>query len=202
MPMLVAMTSSDIPLRGYQPIGGALCLDFANTVDWHDSERPVELLADSDSLATWARMVGEGEPDVDAADLGCAIELRDALWAAFRATTRGQPVPPAALVVLNRNLDLAPGHRRLALSGGRVEWSDRAVRGIDGLLTRIAGSAATLLTEPRRLSRVRMCEGEGCGWLFLDESRGARRRWCSMQSCGNRAKARAHYRRKALLKQA
>ena len=200
--MIVTMTLSDTPLAGYQAIGGALCLDFANTVDWHESDHSVELLADADSLATWARVVGEGDLEVDAADLGCAVELRDALWAAFRATTHGQSVPALALAVLNRNLDLAPGHRRLALSGGRVAWSDRPVRGIDGLLTRIAGSAASLLTEPGRLSRVRMCEAEGCGWLFLDESRGARRRWCSMQSGGNRAKARAHYRRKKRLKQA
>jgi predicted RNA-binding Zn ribbon-like protein len=41
--------------------------------------------------------------------------------------------------------------------------------------------------------RIRRCEDAQCGWLFLDRSRGVRRRWCSMADCGNRAKARRHY---------
>jgi len=46
---------------------------------------------------------------------------------------------------------------------------------------------------------VRICEAtatDGCGWLFLDETRNRSRRWCSMKDCGNRAKARRHYRRR------
>ena len=47
------------------------------------------------------------------------------------------------------------------------------------------------------LLRVRQCpiESGGCGWLFLDTSRSGNRRWCDMRTCGNRAKARAHYSR-------
>lgn len=196
------MTVISTALAGYQPIGGALCLDFANTVDWHESEHPVELLADAECLADWARIVGEAVPDVDDADLACARNLRDAIWATFRAAVRGEAMPPDAIAVVNRNLDLAPAHRRLAVSGSGVVWADGTVRGIDALLGRLARSAAEVLANPARLARVRMCAGDGCGWLFLDESRGARRRWCSMQSCGNRAKGRAHYRRKVSLKQA
>jgi predicted RNA-binding Zn ribbon-like protein len=44
-----------------------------------------------------------------------------------------------------------------------------------------------------RLDRVRRCANPECGWLFLDDSRAGKRRWCSMSSCGNRAKARRHY---------
>lgn len=199
--MIVTMTSSDAPLADYRPVGGALCLDFANTVDWHESDDPVELLTGADSLAAWARMVGEGEVEADAADLCRARELRDGVWEAFRAVAGGRPVPADAVAVLNRTLDLAPAQGRLTLAGGRVAWTERAPRGIEVLLGRIARSAADILTDPVRLARVRMCDAEGCGWLFLDESRGARRRWCSMRSCGNRAKARAHYRRKVHLKQ-
>lgn len=195
------MTTTEIERSGYQAIGGLLCLDFANTVDWHDTDHAVELLSDAGCLAAWARIVGAGEVDADDADLGCARELRDAVWQAFRAAVRGEPVPQDAVGVLNRNLDLAPAHRRLTLSGDGAVWADRAIRGIDALLGRIALSAAEALTNPDRLARIRMCAGDGCGWLFFDESRGARRRWCSMQSCGNRAKGRAHYRRKAHLNQ-
>nr|QZD57827.1 CGNR zinc finger domain-containing protein [Glycomyces sp. TRM65418] len=49
-----------------------------------------------------------------------------------------------------------------------------------------------LFTLPR--GRIRACAR--CGWLFLDSSRGGRRRWCSMGTCGNREKASRHRRGK------
>lgn len=195
--MIAAMTDAAICLGDYRPIGGALCLDFANTVDWHDSDHPVELLSNAGCLSAWARLVGADAADADEADLGCALELRDALWDVFAAVVHGKPAPATAVPVLNRNLELAGGRRRLVACDGGVTWAQSPVRPVDGLLHGIARSAADLLTEPSRLARVRMCAAEGCGWLFLDESRGARRRWCSMQGCGNRAKGRAHYHRKA-----
>jgi predicted RNA-binding Zn ribbon-like protein len=47
-----------------------------------------------------------------------------------------------------------------------------------------------------RLQKVRLCGAPACAWLFLDESRNHSRRWCDMTTCGNRQKARRHYRRK------
>jgi predicted RNA-binding Zn ribbon-like protein len=44
---------------------------------------------------------------------------------------------------------------------------------------------------------MRECGGSACTWLFLDHSRNRSRRWCSMETCGNRAKAHRHYRRKS-----
>jgi predicted RNA-binding Zn ribbon-like protein len=59
----------------------------------------------------------------------------------------------------------------------------------------VVHSAAELLTSPH-LDRVRQCaDDRGCGFLFFDTSRNGSRRWCSMESCGNRAKARRHYQR-------
>ncbi len=66
----------------------------------------------------------------------------------------------------------------------------------DTALERIVGlSAVSVLTAAQELERVELCPGEDCGWLFLDESKNRRRRWCSMETCGNRAKARRHYQR-------
>jgi predicted RNA-binding Zn ribbon-like protein len=53
-------------------------------------------------------------------------------------------------------------------------------------------SLADLLTGPDR-THLRECANDRCLWLFLDDSKNGSRRWCSMQSCGNRAKARRHY---------
>lgn len=63
------------------------------------------------------------------------------------------------------------------------------------MLWPVARSAAELLTSPDA-QRVRECALRSCSWLFVDRSRNRRRRWCDMKTCGNRAKARRHYRRK------
>ena len=50
-------------------------------------------------------------------------------------------------------------------------------------------------TEPAERARVRICEAPDCEWLFYDTSKNRSRRWCDMRQCGNRMKARRHYRR-------
>jgi predicted RNA-binding Zn ribbon-like protein len=60
----------------------------------------------------------------------------------------------------------------------------------------ILRSAAELLTAAE-LPQVRECAGSDCTWLFLDRSRNRSRRWCPMETCGNRAKAHRHYRRRS-----
>ena len=63
------------------------------------------------------------------------------------------------------------------------------------MLWPVAWSAAELLAQGP-LERIRECPGQDtCGWLFLDLSKNASRRWCDMRVCGNRAKARRHYER-------
>jgi predicted RNA-binding Zn ribbon-like protein len=64
----------------------------------------------------------------------------------------------------------------------------------DALIWPIVLAAAELLASDSR-RQIHECAGEGCGWLFLDTSRNRRRRWCTMESCGNRAKARRFYQR-------
>jgi predicted RNA-binding Zn ribbon-like protein len=74
------------------------------------------------------------------------------------------------------------------------DWEDEG-GSADLMLWPIARSAADVLTSPRELARVRQCPGAGCGWVFLDETKNRSRRWCDMDVCGNRAKARRHYAR-------
>ena len=76
----------------------------------------------------------------------------------------------------------------------------------DAVYAQLARAGKTL-SNPKRielldllaqgpLERIRECPGQGtCGWLFLDLSKNASRRWCDMRVCGNRAKARRHYER-------
>ena len=61
-----------------------------------------------------------------------------------------------------------------------------------GLLSPVLWSAADILVSAD-LKRLRQCANKRCLWLFFDDSKNRTRRWCSMQACGNRAKAQRHY---------
>ncbi|MBU6500141.1 MAG: CGNR zinc finger domain-containing protein [Rhodospirillales bacterium] len=77
--------------------------------------------------------------------------------------------------------------------GGADAWVFPALApDVATLLAPVLWSAGDLLVGPRR-ARVRQCANPQCRYLFLDDSKSANRRWCSMATCGNRAKAHRHY---------
>ncbi|MGQ9555340.1 MAG: CGNR zinc finger domain-containing protein [Anaerolineae bacterium] len=189
-------------------LGGRLCLDFANTADWHAGPNPQEHLISYADLLAWGRhaealtsgqvenmlSLAEHCPAEAATVLERAIALREDIYRIFVAVTKGVPPPTDDLATLNAVLNEAIIHRRVVYTGSGFAWEWDNSDALDYILWPIACSAAELLTSPD-LARVRQCAGDPCGWLFLDESRNRSRRWCDMRSCGNRAKARRHYRR-------
>ncbi|NEB75190.1 hypothetical protein G3I40_08100, partial [Streptomyces sp. SID14478] len=70
--------------------------------------------------------------------------------------------------------------------------------GCPALLAAVARDAVTLLTDPAVRGCLRQCEGDNCPIIYLDTSRGRRRRWCSSEVCGNRERVARHRRRAAL----
>lgn len=193
----------------------ALCLEFANTLDWRIGGETSETLLGYDDLAHWSAKRGliavadleyserEGQlhPEVAQKTYERALILRETIARIFADSSRGLPVDPGDIALLNG--ELAPAISCLtlvpdadAVSGFALVCTD-ADRTFDKMLRPIALSAAELLTGPN-IERVRQCsddEGNGCGFFFIDTSRNKSRRWCSMESCGNRAKARRHYRK-------
>ena len=191
-------------------IGGALCLDFVNTVDPRHTPGRREYLDSYDALAAWGSHAGAIGAQQDerlsqaAADdpaeaervLDRAVRLREALYPLFRRAAQGQPPAPGDLGVLQAELTRALSHLRIAWSpaGFDREW-EHGGPGLDRVLWPVSWSAGELLTRGP-LDRIRECPGQGnCGWLFLDLSKNASRRWCDMRVCGNRAKARRHHAR-------
>jgi predicted RNA-binding Zn ribbon-like protein len=63
------------------------------------------------------------------------------------------------------------------------------------MLWPLAWSATELLGSDD-VGRLKECAQDDCRWLFLDLSKNRSRRWCSMEQCGNRAKAKRHYERR------
>jgi predicted RNA-binding Zn ribbon-like protein len=188
---------------------GALSLDFANTVDWHASDHPTDTLMDYGDLVEWSRRRGILSSDdakklLDAfgaqGEAGNSVmeeaaSFRESLYRLFSGAWHGRPAREEDLEVLNAQLSKGMSVARVAAEEGAFRWGWKCDgRAPDMMLWPIARDAAELLTS-ERLARVKECanETEGCGWLFLDTSRSGNRVWCSMESCGNRAKFRAFY---------
>jgi predicted RNA-binding Zn ribbon-like protein len=122
-----------------------------------------------------------------------------------------QTAPQEAMNTLNTNLHEAALHSRLiqirtpqpetaqeagAPPDAAFEWRfDDMTSSYEAMLRPIARSAADLLASPE-VALVRTCSSPTCQWFFLDTSKNHHRRWCSMQSCGNRAKVRRFYAKK------
>jgi predicted RNA-binding Zn ribbon-like protein len=188
-------------------VGGAPCLDFTNTVDWRGRDHPEESLTDYRDLIEWSRAAGVlDDTDAEALLRQIAmkpqhtesvylrgIELREAIYKVFRAACEDAEPAEADLETLNQMLSETMSHMRLS-NVGRVYTREYDSKPPEYVLWRLAASASELLTS-EDLGRVKRCASDECGWLFLDMSRNRSRKWCSMESCGNRMKARRHYRR-------
>jgi predicted RNA-binding Zn ribbon-like protein len=165
---------------------GALCLAFIVT-GGRDQPR-FETMHRPGDLGRWiqdvlaARVGGLTRPA-----LAHAKQLREAIWDLADATADGEPLPAPAVDELNRWAARPTLVPRVGLDG-RGEWARGTTA--EQALAEIARDAVALFTGPLA-ARVRRCEGVRCALIFADASRSGRRRWCSMQRCGNRAKVRA-----------
>jgi predicted RNA-binding Zn ribbon-like protein len=190
--------------------GGRLCLDFANTVGNRNGQRPSEHLNRYCDLVGWGRQAGllpgddawellregAGRPAEAENVLVRARALREALYTIFSARAAGRTAPAADLAQLNAALPEALARLHVAPAGHGFVWHWRAEPAdLDRMLWPVLRSAAELLTSDD-LPLLRLCASETCAWLFMDTSRNRTRRWCDMKVCGNRAKARRHYRRR------
>jgi predicted RNA-binding Zn ribbon-like protein len=176
-------------------LGNTLSLDFTNSVDWSVEGRPTkdEVLHTPDDLRRWGVRLGLGESTPDDEELRRVHELRAALHQVFAAIAGGNEPDANDLATIARDHADAAAAGHLAHTDDdawRLDWSAG-----DPARVRyaVATDAVALLADPHRLDRVRHCPGHDCGWLFLDLS--GRRRWCSMDTCGSRAKMRRLYAR-------
>lgn len=177
-------------------VGGHPVLDLTNTV--FDRANPApdnELLKTPSDVLTWCESAGlvEHAPavgDGEASGLAAQVRaVREDAWAVFDAVARGDVIPgdPLGALLQRSGTGARAGHVQDLRSGHlAVDWS--APDAIPPALSLLAVHAVFTLPP----ERVRACQR--CGWLFLDSSRGGRRRWCSMSVCGNREKARRHRR--------
>ena len=185
-------------------IGGDATVDLVNTFAGWDRPSAAsarEYLQSYDHLVLWAASAGmvadaevatlrrAGRRDPAAADeaLHRATQLRSAVHHLLV-----HPEGTAATGALGTVQELAGA----AMAAARLRWEPPATlefaEGVRRPLDQLAWQSLLFLGTADA-TRVRACPGRDCGWLFID--RAGRRRWCRMEWCGNRSKARTHARR-------
>jgi predicted RNA-binding Zn ribbon-like protein len=171
---------------------GRLCLDFVRTLRHRGTPEAEEELPGPAALDAWVRRFGPCA-DPPAATPALAREargLREAIHALVVAGCGAGGVGsagPAAREVLNRAAAL-PVPTPVLDGSGRLRW--QSADPVSAVFSLLARDALDLVTTPA-VDRVRECADPSCRALFSDNSRPGNRRWCCMDSCGNRAKKRA-----------
>lgn len=166
-----------------------LCLEFANTRYWRGQETPTETLKTPADLAAWTK----APKPPSQKEFERALELRETIHRLFDTVAQGKTPASRDFEALNAALATAPA--RMVLTRGReaFDWElDMRSGTALALLAPVLWSAGDLLASGK-LAKVRRCANPECLYLFFDESRAGKRRWCTMSSCGNRAKAKRHY---------
>ncbi len=203
----------DVTAHHFEPhdlVGGHLALDLVNTVTARDSH-PHDWLADYAGLLKWGSLAGAlpareqttlarratAEPAAARAALGRLRRLREALHGVLTALQAGRAPPAPALQILEQARQAALRRSVLAAADdgagttGATSISARPTldaAGFDLVADRVLVAALALLEAPP-LPRLRCCDGPHCGWLFVDQSKAGRRRWCDMATCGAAQKA-------------
>jgi predicted RNA-binding Zn ribbon-like protein len=189
----------------FKYVGGNPSVDLVNTVDWAREGLRDERLYDYERLTRWAEGADVLSPELAAKLRRRAAKNLSAASAVYRAALRAREVlrrlflelangSVSAGALADFNLILAPALRQLrVMQPGsarhlQLGWEDQERR-LDSVLWPVLWSAAALIAS-EEASRIRVCGGEDCGWMYVDRSRNGFRRWCQMESCGTREKTR------------
>ncbi len=162
---------------------GRLCLDYLRTLRCGT----VEELLDATAVAAWAEQFGPFDAVAVPRGEGRTEEawrLRESIRSLIDSARQVTPCPAPARRTVNAAAAVPPPVPALD-ADARLRW--RADDPVLATLSLVARDALDLISSPL-LARVRQCAGTGCGALFIDSSRPGVRRWCSMNTCGNRAK--------------
>jgi predicted RNA-binding Zn ribbon-like protein len=187
-------------------LAGDRALDLANTLHWR-GDRMVDFVPDYESLVRWsapADLLDREEVDPLLRRAEAQAQATIAIhrkWAQCREAFRTMLSASLGRDGTEEDANDSRYHLTDILSHilGGVQIADlaqsrdvmRASRSLELPLFRSALAILTFTTLPPK-GTARMCEGNPCGGFFLDDSRSKPRRWCSMETCGNRAKVRQH----------
>ncbi len=167
--------------------------EFVNTID---IEQGTDELASAAGLNAWLQATGLAQPAIRATrnDLVRAIGLREALRAILLAHTDGSAPPPAACATLDGMACRARLRVRFDHTGAATLEPEST--GVDHALGRLVAFVHDAIARGT-WERLKACREHTCEWAFYDHTKNRSGAWCTMEVCGNRAKARAYRDRRA-----
>jgi predicted RNA-binding Zn ribbon-like protein len=169
---------------------GRLCLNFVATVG-DRAHYAFDRWRDEDDFARWCVESGllPRSISINRRQLAQARELREAIHGSVQCALHSRMPKKNALHALNRHAvhpDLIP---QISKIGKPPTWNSPTP--FEAVLSKVARDAIDLLSGGQ-LHRVRECADEHCSVLFMDASRPGKRRWCTMDGCGNKGKKAAY----------
>jgi predicted RNA-binding Zn ribbon-like protein len=161
-----------------------LVREFVNT---RDIDEDLDDIATPDALQAW--LAGHDLPSAPAteSDVARFAEVREGLRALLLANN-GEPRDRDAIARLDAVAATVPVSVRFGDDSCALEPEGQ---GLDGALGSILGLVHTAMRDGT-FQRLKACRDHTCAWAFYDHSRNRSATWCSMEVCGNRAKARAY----------
>jgi predicted RNA-binding Zn ribbon-like protein len=188
----------DLAAGHTHPVDLDATLDLVNTVVLDDGVPRETLPSAEDAMAFFrARSIAHEAALREQADadpeawLARVRGARAALREVWDAAVEGRSVAPDAVATLNAELEHGPHPELRAGLAGVVVGHRHADDATGEALARLVEPLVAAI-EAGETDRFRVCANDGCRWVFEDTSRGGRRRWCDMRSCGNRAKVRRY----------
>lgn len=188
-------------------VGGHPLLDFLNTVQNQDKERTDSTISDWPSFVLWSKSaslfnsnqidslehseLSESESVKLLADIH---ELRELIYNALAQAITGND-QNQELTLLEERIKKAWADAKLVRSATNFIWQSTRPN-LKWILDDILFSAESLLRSSE-IGRLKQCDR--CSWMFINSGRGKGRRWCSMNTCGNRAKSSSHRKRKLVV---
>jgi predicted RNA-binding Zn ribbon-like protein len=203
--------------HGFEYIGGDLSADFTNTRGGRYEGPGHEHIQTYADLVEFARQAGELKP-AEAKRLIAEAErrpekatqihrrgvaLREAIWRAFAQITQDKAPDTGDVQLIAREAADALARRHMNTVGAGFVWEWPETDDLARPLWPIARAASEVLTSETDRGLLRECSGGACAWLFVDRTKNHTRRWCDMETCGNRAKqARLRQRQKRVARKA
>ncbi len=166
-------------------LGNVLATSFTGTL----SERhgnAVERIPTPHRLVDWLTVSGLAVTSCTSAQLELAWELRESIHAAATAAALRDVLPATAVRVINARSSQGRAAAVLTAEGDR-HWRLSSPSRVEDALGVIAADAIDLISGERD-GKLALCASPTCRAAFFDTSQSRTRRWCDMNTCGNRQK--------------
>jgi predicted RNA-binding Zn ribbon-like protein len=198
--------------HGFEFIGGDISTDFVNTTSFrYDTTQGHEHIQTYADLVEFARQGGlikpalarrllaeaERRPDKAAEVLRRTVALREAIWGAFSQIAKANEAARDDVQLISAEAADAFAHAQVMKNDDGFSWEWTDSDDFARPLWPIARAAADVLTNRADRALLRECADDVCAWMFIDRTRNHSRRWCDMETCGNRAKQRRFAKRQA-----